>query len=223
MAAPQLTETNPVSSKRIFPIGTVVLFLAWLVLMAIALVWWRPEGKELSPELRALLWPQPRPLQPFALVDQHKAAFSEPRLHGHWTFVFFGYTHCPDICPTSMLTLKQVSNLLEDDLETATDVQFAFVSVDPDRDPPEVLKSYIAYFDQAFIGATGEKSEIDRFAMQFGAGYVKEPESDRDAYLISHTASFFLVDPKGRIVAVFSPPHDPDAIASLFKEIRGLY
>lgn len=211
------------TNNRTFPIGTLALFIAWVVLLVVAYVWWRPAAKEVSPALQGTLWPQPRPLAPFALVDQHKGGFSGTRLLGKWTLVFFGYTHCPDICPTSMLTLKQVSNLLRDDSEAPAEVQFVFVSVDPDRDPPEVLKYYIAYFDEGFIGATGAKNDIDHFAGQFGAGYVKEPESDRDDYLISHTASFFLVDPAGRIVASFSPPHDPGNIASLFREIHALY
>jgi len=213
------------SQNRTFPIGTLVLFLVWLVLMAIAFVWWRPDVKEVPEELQAVLWPQPRPTQSIALMDQQRKAFNETRLHGRWSFVFFGYTHCPDICPTSMLTLKQVSNLLSESPETDEQTQFVFVSVDPDRDTPEVLANYISYFDEDFIGATGTKANIDQMTMQFGAGYAKDsgPQSDRDTYLISHTASYFLVDPRGRIAGAFSPPHDPDTIASQFEEIRGFF
>jgi len=213
------------SDNRTFPIGTLVLFLAWLAILAVALIWWRPGGKEVPPELQATLWPQPRPIQSISLIDQHGETFSETRLRGHWSFVFFGYTHCPDICPTSMLTLKQVSNLLDNNPDSEEQTQFVFVSVDPERDTPEALKNYISYFDEDFLGATGDKTDIERVTMQFGAGYVKEsgPQSARDTYLISHTASYFLVDPHGRIVGAFSPPHDPGTIASQFKEIRALY
>lgn len=213
------------STNRTFPIGTLVLFLAWLVLVAIAFIWWRPDVKEVPAELQAVLWPQPWPTQAISLIDQHGKAFSENRLHGSWSFVFFGYTHCPDICPTSMLTLKQVSKLLRDDMDTDTPTQFVFISVDPDRDTPEVLANYISYFDEEFIGTTGTKADIDHVTMQFGAGYAKDsgPQSDRDTYLISHTASYFLVDPRGRIVGAFSPPHDPGTIGAQFKEIREFF
>lgn len=225
MAETKLTRTYLLYQNRTLPIGTLVLFLVWLVLMAITFVWWRPDVKQVPAELQAVLWPQPRPTQTISLVDQHRDAFSEDRLKGHWSFVFFGYTHCPDICPTSMLTLKQVSNLLSDDREPDTPTQFVFVSVDPDRDTPEVLADYISYFDDDFVGATGTKAEIDRVTMQFGAGYAKDsgPQSDRDTYLISHTASYFLVDPRGRIVGAFPPPHDPGTIASQLKEIREFF
>ena len=211
------------STSHTFPVGTLVLFLVWLAVMAVAFFWSRSGDQDLSPELRAVLWPQPRTLGSITLVDQHRAALSEDRLRGHWTFVYFGYTRCPDNCPTSLSTLKQVSNQLSNDPEVASEVQYLFVSVDPDRDSPEVLGSYIAYFDDEFIGATGTRREIDQVVMQFGARYAKEEGSNRDTFLIRHTASFFLVDPHAQIVGAFSPPHNPDAITSLFKEIRGIY
>lgn len=210
-------------AKRTIPVGTLALFGLWLVLMAVAYLWWRPVTKPISAELRNVLRIESRILQPFSLVDQGRQPFTAANLRDRWTFLFFGYTWCPDICPTTMATLKQVVGLLDDDSQDTAMVQVVFVSVDPERDTPEILKKYMAYFDGSFIGVTGNRSEIDNLVAQASAGYVKEPEQAPGQYLISHSSSIFLVNPLGQLVGAFSPPLYPDVIASLFKELRGFY
>lgn len=210
-------------AKRTIPVGTLALFLLWLVLMAVAFVWWRPATKPVSAEIRNVLWAEPRTLQSFSLIDQGEQPFSEANLRDKWTFLFFGYTWCPDICPTTMATLKRVVKLLSDDQGDTAAAQVVFVSVDPERDTPEVLKKYLAYFDGAFIGITGHRNQIDNLVAQARAGYINEPEQAPGQYLISHSASIFLINPLGQLVGAFSPPLYPDAIASLFKELRGFY
>ena len=210
-------------ASRTVPVGTLALFLLWLLLLAVVLVWWRSAAKPVSTELKSILLPELRTLQPFSLSDQRRQPFTDSRLREKWTFLFFGYTYCPDICPTTLATLKQAIDLLKQSPQDAANVQVVFVSVDPDRDSPEALSKYMAFFDEAFIGLSGRRSQIDNLTAQTGAGYVKEPGRTSGDYLISHSASIFLLNPLGQLVAVFPPPLYADKIASLFRELRGLY
>lgn len=210
-------------SKRPFPIGTLAIFLVWVVLAGTAMLWWRSANKPVSLELQSVLRAEPRRLQPFSLIDQQLHPFSEANLQGRWTFLFFGYTYCPDICPTTLAILKQVRGLLRQQPEDGANVQVVFVSVDPERDTPALLRNYLQYFDPELIGVTGPMSEIDQLVAQVGAGYRKEPLQGAGQYLISHTASVFLSNPLGQIVASFSPPLYPDKIVDLFRELRGFY
>jgi protein SCO1/2 len=205
------------------PYGTLMLFLFWVVVLAAVLFWMLPGEKTVPPELQGILRPEPKPLQAFELVDQYRQPFGLERLTGKWSLVFFGYTYCPDICPTTLSTLSGVAKRLQDDPQGLDDVQVVFVSVDPQRDTPEVIEDYLKYFNEAFRGVTGEQEDIDSLARQFGAGYVHEPETAAGQYLVSHTSSIFLVDPRGRLVAAFSPPHDPGTIAGQFRQIRSLF
>lgn len=205
------------------PYGTLLLFVFWAALLA-AVYFWMTSGKTVSPELRSVLHPEPRPLQNFELTDQYQQAFNLERLQGKWSFVFFGYTYCPDICPTTLSTLTAVSRLLKrGDLQDMPDMQVVFVSVDPQRDTPDVIEKYLKYFDEAFQGITGAQQDIDSLARQFGAGHIKEQETAPGQYLVSHTSSIFLIDPHGRLLAAFSPPHDPDTIIDLYRQILALF
>lgn len=204
------------------PYGTLLLFVFWGVLLAAVFFWMLPE-RRVPDELRGVLRPAAQPLQAFELTDQHRQPFTLERLQGKWSFVFFGYTLCPDICPTTLSTLTGVVRRLQDDPQELSDVQVVFVSVDPQRDTPEVIEGYLKYFNGAFQGLTGTQAEIDTLARQFGAGYVKDPEAAPGQYLISHTSSIFLVDPHARLLAAFSPPHEPDTIVEQFRQIRALF
>lgn len=171
-----------------------------------------------------VLRPDFRLLHPFKLTDHNDTIFNEERLQGKWSFVFFGYTSCPDICPTTLHVLSSVQTLLDDAAgDIPTDRQVVFISVDPERDTTKILATYMSYFNTGFIGATADKTEIDKLARQFGAGYVLEPETSQGQYLVAHTSAIFLVDPLGRLVATFSQPHYPATITSLFEKIRAYF
>ena len=211
-----MTDKTPV------PVGTIALFLFWGLLLA-ASVWWMLPGTTVPPELQGVLRPAPKPLQAFELTDQYKQPFRLERLKGKWSFVFFGYTYCPDICPTTLSTLTGVVSELQTDPQGLSNVQVVFVSVDPQRDTPEHIEAYLKYFDEAFQGITGAQQDIDGLTRQFGAGYLKEPETASGQYLVNHTSSIFLVDPHGRLLAAFSPPHNPRTIVDQFRQIRSLF
>jgi protein SCO1 len=204
------------------PYGTLLLFLFWCLLIAGVFYWMLPD-KTVPPELQAVLRPEPKPLQAFELIDQQGRPFNLDRLKNKWSFVFFGYTYCPDICPTTLSTLTGVIKRLQADPPGLSNIQVAFVSVDPQRDTPDLLEGYLKYFNEAFLGVTGATQDIDSLTRQFGAGYMKEPETAPGQYLVSHTSSIFLVDPHGQLLAAFSPPHDPGTIVEQFRQIRSLF
>jgi len=210
------------SEKTPRPYGTLVLFLFWGLLIA-AVFYWMLPGRTVPPELQAVLRPVPKPLHAFELTDQYRQPFNLERLKGKWSFVFFGYTYCPDICPTTLSTLTGVLKQLHAGSQDRSSIQVVFVSVDPQRDTPEVLEDYLKYFNKGFQGVTGTQQGIDSLARQFGASYMKEPETAPGEYLVNHASSIFLVDPHGQLIAAFSPPHNPDTIVDQFRRIRSLY
>jgi protein SCO1/2 len=148
--------------------------------------------------------------RPFTLVDTTGRTISDKDLRGRWLLVFFGYTSCPDICPT---TLGSIAAVLERLGSAATHVQPVFITVDPTRDTPAALGAYLASFDQRIIGLTGNDEQIARTVAIFGAQYFKVPGSDPKEYAIAHSALIYLIGPEGGIVTQFSNANDPEELA----------
>ncbi len=206
----------PIQTKKL-PVGTLVLGgLFILVMFATWLLVKRPDPPA---ELQGVINPRFKELQAFSLDSSH-GPFSEQNFQGKWSFVFFGYTSCPDICPTTLHTLNQFYSLLKDDQAELDDIQIIFVSVDPARDTVPKLAEYVGYFNPDFIGATTNERQIEGFTKQFGAGFIIEPETAPEQYIVIHTSAIFLVDPFGRHVASFSQPHYAATLHSQFKKIR---
>ena len=204
-------------NNRTIPKGTIFLFGLFVLVMLVTFT--LVKSPPPPAELEGVLRPEFRPLQPFRLTDHNNGLLDENALKGKWSFVFFGYASCPDICPTTLAVLNQVQDSLTE-RAAAADMQVIFVSVDPARDSPEMLGPYVTHFDERFIGATADKEEIDKLARQFGAGYMFEPETAPGQYLVAHSSVVFLTDPLGRLVAGFSQPHYPDTIVRLYEQIR---
>lgn len=202
----------------------VVIPLLALVAIATTLWWLRGEQTPLLPaELESVILREPRPLEPFTLISHEGTPLTLEHLKGHWTLLFFGYTHCPDICPTTLAVLKGVAQKLDGDPELAASTRTLFISVDPNRDTPEQLKQYITYFNPAFVAATGSKTEIDNLAMQVGAIYMFEGDTRRDDYIVNHTATILLIDPQGRFYARFNAPHTASGIADTYRRVRAFH
>ena len=209
-------------SRKIVPIGSLVLFAVFLLVMLATWLLIKPPSP--PAELEGVLRPAYRLLAPFELVDQRQQPFNRKSLQGKWSFVFFGYLSCPDVCPNTLHELNAFWRLLKDETgEDPQDLQIVFVSVDPMRDNPHKLGDYIAHFNREFIAATSEKRHIDNFASQFGAGYVIEEETAPGQYLVAHTSAIFLVDPLGRSVATFSQPHYAATLLSQYNRITDYF
>jgi len=162
--------------------------------------------------------PEGRPLPDFELVSHGNDPFTLDNFRDKWSLVFFGFTNCPDICPPTMLTLAGVSDALaEKGLDGA--LQTVFVTVDPERDSPEQLAAYVPAFDPRFIGVTGEMDEIDRLARGMGIAHIRHNDNGEDDYMVDHGSSILLVNPAGRLQAVFTSPHRGQRMAGDMEKI----
>ena len=171
--------------------------------------WLARELDRSGPELASGTWlPQARTISDFHLIDEAGQPFSAAQLRGRPTLVFFGFTHCPDVCPTTLAKLAQVKKA-----GALPDLRVLLVSVDPQRDTPPILSEYVHAFDPQFVGLTGEAEAIRRIAADFqvAAARVELPGGD---YTMDHSAAVFLLDDQAREVAVFTPPFDVKQIAN---------
>jgi len=200
-------------------ITRIALPLLAIALGALAGMWLaRGPAPEQPPLEHATLYPAARPLPGFALLDQQGRPFGPQRLTGQWTLLFFGFTHCPDLCPATLATLAAVRRELAG-LPPAQQPQVVFVSVDPARDTVDMLAGYIAFFDPAFLGVTGAQQEVTRLTDAIGVAVIPGTPDEHGNYTVDHTAAVFLVSPAGAVAAVFSAPHIPDGIAHDYRII----
>jgi protein SCO1/2 len=155
--------------------------------------------------LDAMVLPMPDPLPAFELVDQDGAPIDETVFEGQWDLVFFGFTHCPDVCPTTLQVLAAAKTALGEQGVSPLP-RIVLVSVDPERDTPEILEQYVGYFGAGNLGITGSLEGIRALTTGLGI-YFEKQESDDGNYLVDHSAAVLLVDPQGRFSALFSGPH----------------
>jgi protein SCO1 len=151
---------------------------------------------------------EPRELPDFSLVDARGRRFGRAALERRWSVLFSGFTHCPDVCPTTLALLASLQSQLPGDR-----LQFVFLTVDPERDTPEVVARYLAHFGNRFVGVTGSPEEVDRLAGAMGLAHVRNPGAD-GGYTVDHSTALVLIDPEARIAGYFTAPHDPDALAA---------
>ena len=157
---------------------------------------------------------QEKPLPAFRLVRAGGQPFTNADLKGHWSFLFFGYTSCPDVCPTSLQDIALTLDRLHRDAPNLP-VQGVFVSVDPARDSPAKLGEYVRFFHAGLIGASGDDTTLQRLTRSLGIVYSEVPDPNHpDNYFIDHSAAILVIDPQGRLAAVLHPPHDPEVMAA---------
>lgn len=163
-----------------------------------------------------LVLPDPRVIADFRLVDHHSQPFTLADLRGRWSLLFFGFTHCPDVCPGTLFELHKVNQSLQQQLGTnSAKTQILFVSVDPERDTPAKLDQYLAYFDPGFIGITGDQAQLLPLTRQLGIAYrIDDHEPGAEQYDVAHSTSILLTDPQGRLYGAFPTPHDAARISA---------
>jgi protein SCO1/2 len=173
-----------------------------------------PSGKLPS----ATLLNDEQPLPAFSF-SRSGPALTNADLERHWTIMFFGYTYCPDICPTTLATLKDFKARVV--AAGISPPQVVFISVDPARDTPARIASFVSFFDPAFIGATGDDAALAPLAKNLGVHYQRLEGADKDHYVVDHSAGVYLIDPKGRLKALFNWPQDAAAMAQDYPAIIG--
>ena len=185
--------------------------------IAASLMWRRPAIA--IPDLATGTFLNPsRELPDFSLIDQQGRTFGNSNLRGHWSLMFFGYTNCPDFCPTTLTTLAA----MEKHLRTAkakVRPQVIFVSVDAKRDTPAQLAKYVPYFDPEFVGLTApDQSTIEAVAKRLGVGVIVQPAADGN-YTVDHSGVILVLDPDGRLAAILTGPFSVDALQGVFQRI----
>lgn len=211
-----------VSPKSGIMVAIVALATALAVAWLVATYRENDSRARLPPDRVMTLFPDPRPLTPFALTDHRQRDFNLARLQGKWSFLFFGFTHCPDICPTTLAEMARVRDEIARSTAGVKDVQFVFVSVDPGRDTAARLGQYVGHFHADFVGVRGEDAQIRNLAGQLGAEYRVEVAPGVENYPVFHAAAVFLLDPRARYHAVFTSPHDAEVISRRFEVLRKL-
>ncbi|MEQ8232921.1 MAG: SCO family protein [Gammaproteobacteria bacterium] len=173
-----------------------------------------PDGAAVD----GLLWPDPPRLRAFELTDASGAPFTLEQLRGRWTLLFFGFTHCPDVCPTTLAELAAASAELRNHPRFGARGQVAFVSVDPARDDAATLAAYVGYFSPEFVAATAAEDELRRLTRALGALFMKVPQGGGE-YTMDHSAGIFYISPDLRLVSVLTPPHSRDQIVRRFDAV----
>lgn len=178
----------------------------------------RSMNQDTPPNIAGFVYPEPRKISPFVLTAHDGSEFTLDRLRGKWTFVYFGYTYCPDVCPTTLAELARVQSLLETSgVDSAT--QYLFVSVDPKRDTPQHLAQYVPSFSERLIGVTGSRAEIDKLTQQVGVAYEFPEGTNKENYPVSHSSIVALFDPDARLHAIFTAPHKAELMAEGFRKL----
>lgn len=175
------------------------------------------SGAALSPQ--TVLYPQPRALPAFALDGGDGQRIDGAALQGRWTLVFLGFTHCPDICPTTLAQLARAEQQWAD-LPEARRPRILFVSADPERDTPQRTAEYARYFSPAALGATADHARLEAFARSLGLVYMKSDLGDGN-YTVDHSSSIVLIDPQGRMAGLIRPPLDSTHIAADMRVLAG--
>jgi protein SCO1/2 len=212
--SPGMTENKTVF--RILLVVAVVM-MAGMVGAGLALLRTPAMTTTEMREKGLYMFESPRTVDSFALTDQHGEPFTNARLAGHWSLLFFGYTFCPDICPITMATLHQFDQQLQQiDARAADNLQVVMISVDPQRDTPEKLGDYVGFFGADYIGATGEFAALFTLARQLNAtfSFQAQPEGE---YLVSHSGEVMLINPDGRFHGFFRASPDPALMLETFQ------
>lgn len=164
----------------------------------------------------------PRRFADFSLIDHDGEPFTKADLQGKWSLLFFGYTFCPDICPLTMANLSRFTRSLEG-TGLEDDTQVVMVSVDPQRDTPEKLGQYVHYFDEDYIGATGEYIEVFSLTRQLNVAFGYVPSGKDGEYQVSHSGEVILIDPEGHFHGFFKAPQDPERMRETYTAVREAY
>jgi protein SCO1/2 len=208
MARPPASSGSPPRFAVVAIVFAALLVIAAGVLLALA-VRETPRGGVAGTALASAIG------GPFHLVDQKGKAVSDADLKGKWQLIFFGYTHCPDACPTA---LNEIALALDQLGEKRGEVAVVFITVDPERDTPEVMKSYVQSFDAPIIALTGSADAVAQAAKAYRVYYAKHPRGDGD-YDMDHSAVIYVMNPEGRFTATFTPDSTADAIAQRLQKL----
>ena len=170
-----------------------------------------------APIANGLVFENPRPISTFRLIDFDQGTFSVDQLKDRWSFIYFGYSACGQVCTETLTELKRLILTLSS-LDNAQPIQVVFVTVDPGRDSASRLKTYLREFDSTFIGITGDINTLAFFAAELAAPFTLGPDAG-ESYALDHSNSIMLINPSAALQAVLAPPHDAQRLQADFGAI----
>lgn len=202
--------------------GNTTLLFIGIAIAAILIGFYVQTGsnkpKALPEFAKTIILPNTKEITYPDFTDHTGKPFNKDNFLGKWSIVFFGFTNCPDICPTTMQTLKEVKKSLVQS-SAWHNYQTIMVTVDPEVDDSERLNNYVPFFDPEFIGLTTDKETTAQFAKQLGILFIKRQTEGANNYEVDHSASIILIDPEGRWAGVISAPHKADTISADLKKL----
>ncbi len=228
MAFPGHWHNARMPAVRSFALPLIVAFVAAIAAAATVLLWPAPEHASSRDSntavnadrgLVATVLPRPRSLPAVTLTAPDGRRWTTSDLSGNWHFLFFGFTHCPDVCPMTLADLAGTLQRLADN-GTRPLPGVVFVSVDPGRDTPERLGDYVSHFHDDVVGLTGERDAIDTLTSALGISYTLHAPDANGDYAVDHSAAILLLDPEGRLRALWQPPHGREVLAEEFRQIQ---
>lgn len=177
------------------------------------------------PVIQGAIYPRAKILNEFEIVNHLSQRITKEDFKNHWSLIFVGYTHCPDICPTTMAVMTQVAEYMRE--QEMSPPQVVFLSIDPQRDTVKLLKQYVEYFDQNFVGLTGTEQQVKDLSIQLNAVYRKAPGASGkmtdDDYLMDHSSALMLVNPDGNLQSILTAPHLPGIIIESIIQSQAYY
>lgn len=203
---------------------TIIIIVCFIVLVIFGFIWRMNQPVIMSvQDLRingAIVLNTPRKFSDFDLIDHRGDAFTLERLKGQWSMIFFGFTNCPDVCPTTLATLNETYSKLKD--SEKENLQIIMVSLDPERDTVDKLGQYMPYFNTEFVGVTGNKHFIKRFTTEINIAYNQVPLGGDD-YTVDHSSQIVLVNPNGHYHGFFKSPHSAIMLRKTWRSIYGTF
>jgi protein SCO1/2 len=201
---------------------TIAIIIGFIMLVVYGFSWRMSQPVIMSKEELqingAIVLDKPRIFSDFELQDHRGQVFDKARFEGIWTIVFFGFTHCPDICPTTLAMLNDTYSKLKDSEKER--LQVVMISLDPERDTVEKLADYVPYFNAEFTGVTGNRHLIRRLSAELNVAYNKVP-LEGDDYTVDHSTQLILINPMGDYHGFFKAPHTEITMRSTWRSIAG--
>lgn len=198
-----------------------VLFMALVLGLFVNKILYKPglSDDQLRDEYGTVVLPQPRAPSAFRLERHDGRAFTEADLRGSWTLAYFGFTHCPDICPVTLAVLGEARRQLAE-ANGYPPFDVVLFTVDPERDTPEVLSEFVRYFHPDFVGATGEHAVLATLAREVSVAFAKVPSTqDPDGYVVDHTGNIVIFNPRGHYHGYIRLPHTPERILTAYRTL----
>ncbi len=212
----------------------VLLFIAVMLTIIRQIIPSDNSHSSIDPKTYIAL-PDRKPLPVVILKQAGKGAISTESMKGKWHLLVFGYTFCPDVCPLELTALHQMMDILRTELSPEQLPQIVFISIDPQRDTPEIAAQFAAYFDKGFIGLTGDQSDLKTLTIPYGITWMKQQATDsttvsdndsvkkqpynNNKYLISHTTTIILVNPEVKVTGLFPAPHLAREMARIYQQV----